>query len=395
MIRVLVGGEGSQRLLQGTGIVYRKWVKPLGRPRPGELVRVEAEGYEGCALWEPQGPVALRVVSHWGCPYRSAEEALQDRLWRAFRARVRSGLADTGSYRLVNSDGDLLSGLIADVFGGEIAVLQSSSLAIDAHIEAIADSIRRVAGVRGVYEKSVQRSRRAIGLEPRRRWIYRGSRRVVVEEWGARFVVDVEMGQKTGFYLDQRMNRLELRRYVSESDDVLDVFSYTGAFGIHAWLAGARRIVFVEEDPEAVRLLRENLRINNVTRYEIRNTSIWNLIGHRLGSFDLVIVDPPAFIQSGDRASVQRGVQAYYRAYSWALEQASQEFTAYYSSCSYFLKREMFLRLVRDVMSRGGADYWILGSVRGAAPDHVYRAAEYLDYLKGAFIYGEKRGVSA
>ncbi|MCE4628645.1 MAG: class I SAM-dependent rRNA methyltransferase, partial [Desulfurococcales archaeon] len=210
MIRVLVSGEGSLRLRQGTGIVYRKWVKPLGQPRPGELVRVEAEGYEGCALWEPQGPVALRVVSHWGCPYRSAEEAVRDRIESAYRARERSGLAGTGSYRLVNSDGDLLSGLIADVFAGEVAVLQSSSLAIDALIEAIAESIRSVTGVRGVYEKSVQRSRRAIGLEPKRRWIYGRTRRVVVEEWGAKFIVDVEMGQKTGFYLDQRMNRLEL-----------------------------------------------------------------------------------------------------------------------------------------------------------------------------------------
>ena len=393
METVTVTGEGAERLEQGTGIVYRKWVRAPGSLRPGQLVRVTAPGgYEGCALWEPAGPVALRVVSHWGCPYSSAEEAILDRLESALRARERSRLAETGSYRLVNSDGDLLSGLIVDVFGGEVAVLQSSSAAIDVHIQHIARAVSRLTGASAVYEKSSQRSRKAIGLEPRRRWLIGRKRRTIVEEWGVRFIVDVEMGQKTGFYLDQRFNRLELRRYVSRGDTVLDLFSYTGGFGIHAAHAGAGRVVFIEEDPEAARVLRENLRLNNVESYDIRVTSIWNLIGARLGRFNIIVVDPPAFIQSGDRESVRRGLGAYYKSYSWALEQADTAFVAYLSSCSYFLKRDMFVRLVRDVMADHKVDYRMLGSLRGAAPDHSHRAAEYLDYLKGAFIYGEKRG---
>jgi len=391
--RVHVTGEGAERLQQGTGIVYRKWVKAPKTLRPGELVQVTTDrSYEGCALWEPIGPVALRVVSHWGCPYSAPEEALQDRIESSLRARERSGLASTGSYRLVNSDGDLLSGLIVDVFGGEVAVAQSSSAAIDSHMKGIAKIVRKATGVTAVYEKSVQRSRRAIGLEPRRRWLLGRKRTVIVDEDGVKFLVDVEMGQKTGFYLDQRPNRLELRRYVGRGDTVLDTFSYTGGFGIHAAHAGARRTVFVEEDPEAVRILRENLRLNRVENYDIRMTSIWNLIGARLGRFNIIVVDPPAFIQSGDKESVKRGLGAYYKSYSWALEQADEAFIAYLSSCSYFLRRDMFIRLVRDVMAGHRIDYRMLGSLRGAAPDHSHRAAEYLDYLKGSFIYGERRG---
>ncbi|MCE4625188.1 MAG: class I SAM-dependent rRNA methyltransferase [Desulfurococcales archaeon] len=392
--RVSVRGEGVEHLRVGTGIVYRKWVTlPEGTPTPGELVRVEADDYVGCALWEPIGPVALRMVSHWDCPYRTPREALRDRIQAAYRVRERAGLARTGSYRLVNSDGDLLSGLIVDVFGGEIAVLQSSSLAVDRHIEVIAGIIADLTGVGHVYEKSVQRSRRAIGLEPRRRWIIGGKRRTIIEEGGARFIVDVEMGQKTGFYLDQRFNRLELRKYVHEGARVLDLFSYTGGFGIHAALEGARYVLFVEEDPQAVSLLRENLRLNGIRNYGIVNSSVWEVVDRRYEPpFDVVVVDPPAFIQSGDEPSVRRGLRAYFRSYKWATSQGSEEHVAYLSSCSYFLRKDMFVRLIRDVMASIRADYWMLGSLRGAAPDHVHRAAEYLDYLKGAFLYVRKKG---
>ncbi len=390
---VNVYGEGAKHLASGTGIVYRKWVEHPPQLMPGALVVVRAGDYEGCALWEPEGPVALRVVSHWGCPYSTPEEAIRDRLEMALKARERSGLAETGSFRLVNSDGDLLSGLIIDVFGGDVAVLQSSSYAIDAHLDLIARLLVDTVDVRNVLEKSLQRSRRAIGLEPRKRWIIGRRKRVTIDELGVKFIVDVEMGQKTGFYLDQRMNRMELRRYVEGGESVLDVFSYTGGFGLHALHAGAKRAVFIEEDPEAARLLHENLRLNGFRDYEIRNVSLWSLENTRLGSgFDVVIVDPPAFIQSGDEASIKRGIRAYRRAYTWSLTQGAEQHVAFYSSCSYFLDRRMFTRVIRDVMSSQKADYWLLGSLRGAAPDHVYRAAEYLDYLKGAFMYIEKRG---
>ncbi len=331
--------------------------------------------------------MALRVLDPRGCPYASAEEAIRYRLETALRARERSGLRETRSYRLVNSDGDLLSGLIVDVFSEEVAVLQSSSLAIDAHINYIADRVAELTGARNIYEKSTQRSRRDIGLEPRRRWIRGRRRRVIVEEGQARFLVDVEMGQKTGFYLDQRPNRLELEKMVSPGDTVLDVFSYTGGFGIHAALAGAKRVVFVEEDPQAVSLLRENLSLNGISRYEIVEASVWEAQSSLKGEFDTVIVDPPAFIQSGDEASVRRGVRAYKRVYSWALGLIGNEGLAYLSSCSYFLTRDLFVEVLSASMYRAGLEYTLLGGLRGAGADHVLRTAEYLEYLKGAFAY--------
>ncbi len=308
-------------------------------------------------------------------------------LGKAYEARKRYRARLGSSYRLVNSDGDRLSGLIIDVYAEELAVLQSSSLAVDSLAEHIASILVKLTGVEAVYEKSLQRSRRDIGLEPRSRWLLGRKPRVIVEEGPARFIVDVVRGQKTGFYLDQRLNRLEFQELAYEGSRVLDVFSYTGGFGIHASLAGAKEVVFLEEDPSAVELLRENLRLNGVENYRIINESIWKAEGVPQDYFDLIAVDPPAFIQSGSREAVERGFRAYKRAYSWSLEKARDGAIVYLSSCSYFLTRDLFLEAIASSAGVAGVEYRIMGSLRGAGPDHALRGEEYLDYLKGAFIH--------
>lgn len=387
-VQVKVDGKGLEKASRGSGIVYRKWVKPPYNLPAAALVELVSPRGDpvACGLWEPEGPVAVRVLGVGSCEWRDPVEAVRDRLEKAFLSRKRAGLVETGSYRLANSDGDMLSGLIVDVFGGEIAVVQSSSYSFDALLEGIAGILHDLTGVDTVYEKSTQRSRRDIGLEPRARWLLGRKRRTIVDEWGVRFIVDVVKGQKTGFYLDQRMNRLEFSRYAANGDRVLDVFSYTGGFGIHAAYNGAREVVFIEEDWDAVELLRENLKLNNIENYRIINTSIWQAEGVPSNYFTLVSVDPPAFIQRGDPESVRRGVKAYTQAYRWASEKAGDNAILYLSSCSYFLTRDLFLKVISESLSWRGP-YRILGSLRGASPDHVFRGEEYLDYLKGAFIH--------
>ncbi len=390
MNKVYVSGEGLKRLKEGTGIVYNKWVRGPSSIRAGEPVEVLSEEGDpiACALWDPIGPVALRIIFHNKCPYNDIRSLLELKLEEALLVRERSGMRDFGSYRLVNSDGDLLSGLIIDVYNEEVAVLQSSSLAVDSNIEVIAEILEKRLRIRNVFEKSTQRSRRDIGLEPRQRWIRGRKEKVLIEEHGAKFVVDVVNGQKTGFYLDQRMNRLELRKYVRRGDKVLDVFSYTGGFGIHAMLEGAKEVTFVEEDPKAVELLKENLKMNNIQRYKILSGSVWEVMPNIKEKFDIVVVDPPAFIQRGDEASIRRGKKAYKKAYGLALERADEGSIVFLSSCSYFLKREDFLSLISSIIiSRGFNCYRILGGLRGASPDHVLRGEEYLEYLKATFVH--------
>ena len=394
VVRVTVEGVGLSKAARGSGIVYSKWVRPRAKPAPGSLVELVSPRGDpvACGLWDGAGPVAVRVLGTGACRWGDPVEAVVDRLSTALGARARAGLVATGSYRLVNSDGDYMSGLIVDVYAGRVAVVQSSSRAWDSLLAPVTDWLVSELGVEGVYEKSTQRSRRDIGLPARQGWLRGRVGPVVVEEGSARFLVDVARGQKTGFYLDQRPNRLELERLVSEGDRVLDVFSYTGGFGIHAALAGAREVWFLEEDPVAIELLRRNLRLNGVERYRIVASSIWRAEGVPEDYFDVVVVDPPAFIQRGTPEALEKGTRAYLAAYTWAMRRARDEFTGYLSSCSYFLTRDMFLDTLNKASIRAGAELRMLGSLRGAGPDHVYRGEEYLDYLKGAFVYGVKPG---
>ncbi|MEB3778877.1 MAG: class I SAM-dependent rRNA methyltransferase [Desulfurococcales archaeon] len=387
-VKLDVHGEAVLKLRRGTAIVYRKWISGGDGLSAASLVELYAKGEPvGCGLWESRGPVAVRVLEHGRCSHRDPVDMVHYRLESSLRARERMNITYMGSYRLVNSDGDLLSGLIVDVYN-DVAVIQSSSTAMDALMDEIARILIKLAGVSHVYEKSLQRSRREIGLEPRARWLAGRREEVIIEEGGARFIVDVVRGQKTGFFLDQRPNRLELARITGEGDRVLDVFSYTGGFGIHAAISGAREVTFIEEDPVAVSILKRNLELNGVRRYNIIHDSVWRVRNSiPEGRFDIVIVDPPAFIQEGSKSSIMKGVKAYRKIYLWATGKASKSSTIYLSSCSYFLKRDMYIKIISEVMSLKVGEYKIMGSIRGSGPDHVFRGEEYLDYLKGAFIY--------
>ncbi len=384
-IEVKVHGVGELKALQGSAIIYRKWVDAPRGLDAGTLVKVTGErGLEACGLWEPLGPVAIRIVQHGGCDYRDPRDAIEEGLHRAYRAREAIGYTGYDAYRLVNSDGDLMSGLIVDVYN-DVAVVQSSSLALDKHLDTIAYTTASLTGVEHVFNKSTQRSRRDIGLEPREEWIIGRKQETLIEEDGVKFIVDVVHGQKTGFFLDQRVNRLELKRMTGNGDIFLDVFSYTGAFGIHALAQGARKAIFIEEDPRAVRILKRNLKENNMSNYTIINNSIWNIksIGEKA---TIASVDPPAFIQEPGEAALAKGIKAYKRAYKWSIGQVDYGGIIYLSSCSYFLDRQRFLQLISRLLAAHRPLYKILGPIRGASPDHVYRGEEYLEYLKGAFV---------
>ncbi len=383
-------GKGLKKLLKGTGIVYRKWVKAPKSIRAGELVEVvDPEGdLVGCGLWDPLGPVALRILFLSECPFKNVKDAIFYKVEKSLKIREKLGLRFSGSYRLLNSDGDLFSGLIVDVYNEDVAVLQSSSASIDAILDVITDALNKVIGVKNVYNKSVQRSRRDIGLEPKEGWIRGRKERVIINEEGVRFVVDIVRGQKTGFYLDQRANRLELRKYVGKGDNVLDLFSYTGAFGIHAVYNGAKAVTFVEEDPYAVEILKENLKINRVERFKIVNSSVWDFLRGEKDKFDIVVIDPPAFIQKGDEESISRGKSAYKKVYTSALKLAEKGSIAFLSSCSYFLSKSDFVTIAsRAALTAGFSCYRFLGGTRGASPDHVLRGEEYLEYLKAGFLH--------
>ena len=384
---VRVRGEGA-RLVERYGalMVYRKWVE-RGGAEHGELVVVENSRGDliGCGFYDEVGPVALRLVELHTCSFSSPKEALYHLLERSYAARTRLGLAGPEKgYRLVHSDGDYLPGLIVDIYA-DLAVIQLSSAVWDRYRGEIVKALVDVVGVRHVYEKSTQRTRLDIGLKPFERLLYGEKTATTIREGEALFFVDARLGQKTGFFLDQRMNRLEFGELAEGR--VLDLFSYTGGFGVHALVNGAEEAVFVEEDERAVKILRKNLEINRVAdRARIVNDNVWSFLGKQADSalYDAMAVDPPAFIpHPGAR---QQGIRAYRRLYTRAIRLAKEGALVFLSSCSSHLQRQEFSMIVAEAFQRARRSFTPLGDVRGMPPDHPVRpSAPHLAYLKAFF----------
>jgi len=203
---------------------------------------------------------------------------------------------------------------------------------MDHHLETIARILRRRGIAEHVYIRNDQRSRREAGLETWSGWLGRsGETLLTIEEGGAKYLVDIEKGHKTGFFLDQRMNRLETRLYARDRV-VHDLYAYTGGFGIHALHAGARKVYFVEKDGWAAEMIEENIRLNRLENksYEVIQGDVLEWLVDARG--DLIIADPNAFIQS--RSEIRSGAKRYRELYSRVYNSLEPGGVALLSSCS-------------------------------------------------------------
>ncbi len=367
-----VFGDGLKELEKGNLIVFKRWLEKKAI-KIGEMVELVSEDYViGCGLWDKIG---VRVLSFNPCP-STVEELIREKINTSRKIRERIGYVNV--YRLIHGDGDLFPGLIVDVYG-PLGVIQSSSAAVDVHVETIAEIMKKELGVSNVAEKSVQRVRSKAKLTPRERMVIGNLKEVVVEVdiEGVKYKVSVK-GRKTGLYLDQRENRVFVQR-ISGGERFLDLFSYTGGFGLNALMGGAKSVTFVDKDKEALALLKENLKLNGIVERKVRivNADAWEYLKRavkRKWSFDVSSADPPALMD--DRKD---GLMLYKSAY--ALTREITKTTLVPSSCSRSMSRELFLRTLYDSLSE---PYRIL-EVRGSAPDHpVRRGIE--DYLKTAFV---------
>ncbi len=235
MAAVIVDGQAAKAIGKGAMIVFKKGVVRVeGSVRPGDVVDVYTRGgkFLGRGFINPNSNIMVRLITTRR--ETVVNKALfRERIRRAneYRKRV---LGYDKAYRMVYGEADYLPGLIVDRFN-EIASLQISSVGMERFKLDLAEAVMEVEpGIETVFEKNTGRSRRREGLpEIERVLLGKEKYRTVIEEGKARFIVDMR-GQKTGFFLDQRENRIALEKYVRPGMRVLDVFTYTGGFAIHA-----------------------------------------------------------------------------------------------------------------------------------------------------------------
>jgi len=358
--------------------IYSKWIYDDGGAEPGDEVIIETYDREtiGVGIYDGVGAVGVRVLSYE--KVIPLQELIRKRILEAYEYRRR---LRWNSFRLINSEGDLLPGLIIDIYK-DIAVIQSGSIGFDQYLDYISDILVRHDIVEKVFVKNDQRSRREVGLEIWRDWIRGdGDTQTIIKEGDLKFKVDFLEGQKTGFFLDQRMNRFESELY-SRGRVGLDLYSYTGGFGIHMLKGGASRVYFIEEDKRAIEILIDNLRLNKIyEKADIYNTSVEKFFDEDNRKYDIIISDPPALIQ--DRRQFKEGIDKYRWLLKNILYRTNVNGIVFYSSCSYFLKPSKFLSILEEYHHM----FRLLGRLRGASIDHPYRYHDdEINYLKAVFM---------
>lgn len=300
----------EQRVLGGHPWVFRSDIEREDGAADGLPVRVltSAGRFLAMAVYNPRSQISLRILSRRDEPIDGA--FIRGRVRRALDYRRR--FADLNSCRLIFAESDGLPAVIADKFG-EVIVLQILCLGMERFKGDIVDALAQELSPRGIYERNDVPVRELEGLSQQTGLLFgEVPDRVEMQENGVRFLVDVKEGQKTGFFLDQKENRAAIAPFVSGMR-VLDCFTHTGSFALHAARYGAAEVTGVDISEHACACALENARLNGVedrVRFECANAFDF-LRAHQTAKeqYDVVILDPPAFTKT--RSAVEGALRGY------------------------------------------------------------------------------------
>ncbi len=300
----------------------------------------------------------------------------------------RKTVCDTSCCRLIFGEADFLPGLVVDRFS-DILVVESLALGIDRLKPAILDILKKVLEedgihIRGVYERSDAKVRTQEGMERVKGFIGEPfDTKVEITENGVRYLVDVENGQKTGFFLDQKYNRFAIQRLCKDKD-VLDCFTHTGSFALNAAVAGAKSVLGIDSSETGCMQAEENARLNGVEdRVRFQCADVFRLLPEleRQGrSYDVVILDPPAFTKS--RHSIKNAVKGYREINLRGMRLVKNGGFLATCSCSHFMDPDLFTKTLREA-ARGAHRRLRQVEYRTQACDHpILWAADQSYYLK-------------
>jgi 23S rRNA (cytosine1962-C5)-methyltransferase len=386
-------------LKQGRDVAVRRrhpWVfSGAVAERRGTLQRgcfVEVRSKDGSVLggghWGTRG-IAIRMLSFGTIKEEVA--LVRERLEAAAQVRKALGLFGndlTTAFRLVNAEGDGLPGLIVDVYG-PVAVIQCHSAGMWRLREVVSEALLSGA-VPGLTESVYRRVEAQIeedadessaGEDALEGVVPEPAKVVAFSENGLRFLADVTAGQKTGFFLDQRVNRSKVKDYAN-GRQVLNAFCYTGAFSVYAFAGGAESVVSVDTSKAAIDLCRQNVVTNFTSKQHLAEVAdCFSYLTQIPDTFDLIVLDPPAFVKH--QRALQRGLRGYETINTLALKKIKPGGILFTFSCSQLVSRELFRDSVMRAAVNAGRFVRIIEVLHQAPchPSSVFHAEG--DYLKG------------
>lgn len=376
---------------------FHPWVfsgaikKMYGPVSEGDLVTVYSNKDEFLGIGHYQiGSIAIRIVSF--------EELVPDfnfwkmKIKRAWNLRKNLGYTDnaeTNVYRLVHAEGDGMPGLIIDFYNGT-AVMQMHSIGMYLIREELVQAMQEVLGdkLKAVYNKSEKTLPFKSDITSEDGYLMGEKSENEVLEYGLRFKVDWESGQKTGFFIDQRENRLLVQKY-AKNRDVLNMFCYTGGFSFYAMKGGANLVHSVDSSAKAIDLANENVELNfeNDTRHTAFAADGFEYLKDIKDKYDMIILDPPAFAKH--RNTLPQALQGYKRINTRAFEQIKKGGILFTFSCSQVVSKDRFREAVFTAAAISGRTVRILHQLSQPTDHAVSIYHPEGEYLKGLVLYVE------
>ena len=348
MASAILNPGREARVYGGHPWVFRSDIARVeGKHEPGDVVKVVSNKGKvlGMALYNPQSQITLRMMSLKEEPIDGS--FIFGRVKRAVDYRRR--FADVTSCRLVFAESDGLPAMIVDSFG-DVLVLQCLSLGMERFKADVVNALMELVHPAGIYERNDVPVRTLEGLEQRKGLLYgRVPERVEMVENGVRFLVDVIEGQKTGFFLDQKENRAAIAPFAKNAR-VLDCFTHTGSFALHAGHYGAKEVLGVDISSHACAVAGENASLNNLSgsvRFTEANAFDFLRAQHDAKEqYDMVILDPPAFTKT--RSAVEGATRGYKEINLRAMKLLKDGGYLVTCSCSQHILPGPFLDIVKD-----------------------------------------------
>jgi 23S rRNA (cytosine1962-C5)-methyltransferase len=332
-----------------------------------------------------RGSIAVRILSFNQRKIDAAfwHEAIQS----AYDFRTQLGLTrhpDTNCYRLINAEGDRLPGLIVDYYNG-VAVFQAHTQGMYRERYIITEALKKIYGkqLKAVYDKS----EKSLQQNTTNEYLFGKPESDMVIEHGHRFRVNWETGQKTGFFLDQRDNRLLLSGYM-KNKTLLNAFCYTGGFSVYALNAGASHVDSVDISKSAIEWCDINVKLNHATgRHQAYVADVPEFLQQSDKQYDVIVLDPPAFAKN--LSSRHQAVQGYKRLNAIALKKIAKKGILFTFSCSQVIDRELFYNTIVSAAIEARRNVRVLHHL-SQPPDHpvnIFHPEGY--YLKGLVLYVE------
>ena len=384
---ILKKGEG--RVLKSGGMwIYDNEIDKIeGEFTNGDLITVrDFDGYfMGYGFINTNSKITVRILSR-------KEGTVIDKTFLKMRVKnaweYRKQTVDTSSCRVIFGEADFLPGIVVDKFS-DVLVVESLALGIDLLKPVILECLTEILAddgiqIQGIYERSDAKVRLQEGMERVKGFISAPfPTKVPIIENNVRYIVDVENGQKTGFFLDQKYNRLAIQR-LCRGKKVLDCFTHTGSFALNAGIAGAASVLGVDASDLAVRQAEENAALNHLEdRVKFRCADVFDLLPELDSAnerFDVVILDPPAFTKS--HSSVKNAVKGYREINMRGLKLVKNGGFLATCSCSHFMTPELFTKTIAEA-ARSAHKRLRQVEYRTQAADHpILWAADQSYYLK-------------